>query len=108
MAIAPIDLQTIFSQVDKVGRAQMAEKQGQALTQSIQGAELQRKTEEKINQVNETQDTGEGPDKIKDQNKRNNSDSKKEEKKQKDKKDEEHQLSVLRDPSLGNKVDIST
>ena len=107
MAIAPIDLQTLFTQADKVGRSQVAQKEGQALQQSIQGAELQRKTEERINQVNEAQNTGEGIDKMHDQSRRHNSGSKNEEKKQDNKDKEEVRLSVLRDPSLGNKIDIS-
>ena len=46
MAIAPIDLQTLFTQLDKVGRAQAAQRESQVLQQSIQGAQLQKKTEE--------------------------------------------------------------
>jgi hypothetical protein len=108
MAIAPIDLQTIFSQVDKVARTQMAQREGQALQQAIQGTVLQRKTEEQINQVNEAQNTGEGADKINDNNQRQNS-GKKNDGKKKDEKDneEEDQFSVLSDPCLGKKIDIS-
>jgi hypothetical protein len=108
MAIAPIDLQTVFSQVDKVGRAQMAQREGQALQQAIQGAELQRKTEEQINQVNQAQNTGEGADKINDNNRRHNEGRKNDGKKQDEKdKEEESQFSVLSDPCLGKKIDIS-
>ena len=110
MAIAPIDLQTLFTQVDKVGRAQVAQREGQALQQAIQGVEIQRKTEENIKQVNEAQNTGEGTDKINDQSQRQGSDSKKDGKKkdgsQHNEEAEEH-LSVLRDPYLGKKIDIS-
>ena len=109
MAITPIDLQTIFTQVDKVSRAQLAEREGQALSQRIQGAEVQRKTEEQINQINETQNTGEGADKIKDRNpdgsQRQGGGSK--EKKNKEEKEAEGKLSVVSNPFLGNKVDIS-
>jgi hypothetical protein len=109
MAITPIDLQTIFTQVDKVGKTQAAAKEGQALAQSIQGAHIQRKTEEQIKQVNETQNTGEGADKINDHSRRQNSGSKKDGKGKDDDKDseEEKSFSVLRNPNLGNKIDIS-
>ena len=108
MAIAPIDLQTIFSQVDKVGKTQVAQKEGQALHQSIQGVEIQRKSDEQIKQVSEASDTGEGADKINDHTQRQNSGSKNEDKRKSDKeKEEQEKLSVLRDPSLGNKIDIS-
>ena len=76
MAIAPIDLQTIFSQVDKVGKTQAAQKDGQALHQAIQGVQIQRKTEELIQQVNETQDTGDGAEKINDRTAKQNNNSK--------------------------------
>jgi len=89
MAIAPIDLQAIFSQVDKVGKTQAAQKEGQTLHQAIQGVQIERKTEENIQQVNETQNTGEGIEKIKDREKeqghRQNSGHKNDERKKKKK-----------------------
>jgi Skp family chaperone for outer membrane proteins len=110
MAIAPIDLQTIFTQVDKVGRSQAAQKEGQALQQTMQGVEIQRKTEELIRQVNETQNMGEGADKIKDKNQDNNkqqSGGSKDGNKKDDDKEKKERISLSRDPSLGNKIDIS-
>jgi len=109
MAIAPIDLQTIFTQVDKVGRSQAAQSEGQSLAKSIQGAEIQRRTEEMINQVNEAQNTGEGAEKINDHNHRNNQGGRNDKRKQQEeeKSEEKIKLSVGRDPSLGNKIDIS-
>jgi len=111
MAIAPIDLQAIFSQVDKVGKNQAAQKEGQALHQAIQGAQIERKNEEHIQQVNETQNTGEGIEKVKDRDheqhgQRHNSGGKHDERR-KDEKTEETQAPVLRDPYLGKKIDIS-
>ncbi|MCL1958470.1 MAG: hypothetical protein FWF68_02600 [Spirochaetes bacterium] len=110
MAIAPIDLQAIFSQVDKVGKTQAAQKEGQALHQAIQGAQIERKTEEHIQQVNETQNTGEGIEKVKERDhehgQRQNSGSKNDERKKEENK-EETQAPVLRDPYLGKKIDIS-
>jgi len=110
MAIAPIDLQTIFTQVDKVARNQLAQREGHTLQQSIQGAEIQRKKEEQINQVNEAQNTGEGADKINDHNQKQESGAKGDGKKQEKKSEEEKgELSVLSDPNpnIGKKVDIS-
>jgi len=109
MAIAPIDLQTLFSQVDKVGRSQAAAREGQALHQSIMGVEIQRKTEENIRQVNETQNTGDGVDKINDNTQKQGSGTKNEKRKPDDQTDEieEVERPFLYDPSLGNKIDIS-
>jgi len=110
MAITPIDLQAIFSQVDKVGKTQAAQKEGQTLHQAIQGVQIERKTEEHVQQVNETQNTGEGVEKVKDRDKehgqRQNSGGKNNERK-KDEKAEEAQTKVLHDPYLGRKIDIS-
>jgi hypothetical protein len=108
MALAPIDLQAIFSQVDKVGKTQAAQREGQTLHQSIQGVEIQRKTEEQIKQVNEAQNMGEGTEKINDKNSNHGQRQNRGSRNQEDKDDEEEeQFSVLRDPLLGNKIDIS-
>ena len=109
MAIAPIDLQAIFSQVDKVGKTQAAQKDGAALHQALQGVQIQRKTEELIQQVNETQDTGEGSEKINDRTAKQKNDSKKERKEgdKSDENEEEKKTEFIRDPSLGNKIDVS-
>jgi len=106
MAIAPIDLQTLFAQVDKVGKTQAASKEGQTLHQAIQGVQLQRKIEEQILQVSEAQNTGEGAEKINDHGQRQN-EGRHNEKNKKDEKEEEPQSSIFRDPALGNKIDIS-
>ena len=114
MAIQPIDLQTLFTQVDKVGRAQLAAREGVAVQQAIQGAELQRRTEEQIQAVNETQNTGDdGAEKIKDRGPQGD-DGGKEKKKQARQADEEQggaqterQTRFYSDPRLGRNIDIS-
>jgi len=113
MAIAPIDLQTLFTQVDKVGKAQIAEKEGHANQQAMQGVHLQKKTDEQIQQINETQDTGEGVDKINDRTKRQKDENKNKKENQEDGEEsadenaESRSFYNLRDPSLGNKIDIT-
>jgi len=113
MAIAPIDLQAIFSQVDKVGKSQAAQREGQILHQAMVGVQLQRKTEEHIQQVNEAQNTGEGVEKVKDRDAENkqkrNSGGKggRNDENNEDENAEEKQVSVLHDPNLGKKIDIS-
>jgi len=106
MAIAPIDLQTLFTQVDKVGRAQAADKEGQALHQAIQGVQIQKKAEEQIQQIREAQNTGDGAEKVGDQKQGQGGGSKGKRKKD-ERPEEENPVSVLRDPSLGNTIDIS-
>jgi len=108
MGIAPIDLQTLFTQIDKVGKTYASQREGQAIQQAVQGIQIQKKTEEQIQQVNEAQNMGEGVEKVKDRGpdhgKRQNSGKKND--KEPDKEDEEP-VSVLRDLSLGRNIDIS-
>ena len=112
MAIQPIDLQTLFTQIDKVGRTQMAQREGVAIQQAIQGAELQRKTEEQMQAVNETQNTGDdGAEKIKDRGPQAQDGGKKKKEAQEEDQEEhtpedEAHNSVFRDPHLGKNIDI--
>jgi hypothetical protein len=109
MAIQPIDLQTLFTQLDKVGKEQSNQKDGLQLQQALQSAQMQRKTEERIQAVNESQDTGEGMERVKDRNghtaqgqggagKRNQGNPGEE---------EGPELAVIRDPTLGKNIDLS-
>jgi hypothetical protein len=110
MAIQPIDLQALFTQVEKVGKTQSAQREGLALQQEIQGVQLQRKTEEHIKSVNEAQNTGEdGTEKVKD---REGKGQDAEEEKKKDARHnaeakKENQAVVFSDPRLGKNIDIS-
>ncbi|MDR2597181.1 MAG: hypothetical protein LBC76_07675 [Treponema sp.] len=107
MAITPIDLQTLFTQIDKVGKTQAAQKEGLALQQSMQAVQLQKKTNEHIQQINEAQNTGEGAEKINDHGGGSGQNQKKSGKKKEQEEEEKDTASVLNDPSLGNKIDIS-
>jgi len=109
MAIAPVDLQTLFAQLDKVGKTFGSQREGQALQQAIQGVQLQKKTEENIQQVNETQNTGEGTEKVNDQNQKQQEGSSKKKQNDDSQKEEENKgnVSVLKDPVLGKNIDIS-
>jgi hypothetical protein len=110
MAIQPIDLQTLFTQVDKVGKNQSAQREGAALQQAMHGVQTQRKTEEHIQSVNEAQDTGEGAEKVNDrrQQGRGGAGARRREKggEEPDEK-KEPGVSVIRDPALGRNIDIS-
>jgi hypothetical protein len=109
MAIQPIDLQALFTQVEKVGKTQSAQREGAALQQEMQGIQLQRKTEQHIQSINKPQNMGEGAEKINDQNKQRQKpeEKKKKEAREKDSEQEETQAAVLYDPRLGRKIDIS-
>jgi hypothetical protein len=109
MAIQPIDLQTLFTQMDKVGKAQIAQREGLALQEAAHGVLIQRKTEEHIQAVNEAQNTGEGTEKVKDRGAqgKDSGEEKKKEERDKPSAQEEARSPVISDPSLGRNIDIS-
>jgi hypothetical protein len=112
MAIQPIDLQTLFTQVEKVGKSQASQKDGLAVQQALQGIQIQKKTEEQIQSVNEAQDTGEGAEKVNDRGPRKNQEDKadgerKDQTSSGETEEEEDNPAVIRDPALGRNIDIS-
>jgi hypothetical protein len=110
MAIQPIDLQTLFTQLDKVGKNQAAQKEGLQIQQALQGAQIQRKTDERIQSVNESQDTGEGAETIRDRASSKNAGEEKQGREEKEKKGEEETREeplIFRDPDLGRNIDVS-
>lgn len=110
MAIQPIDLQTLFTQLDKVGKNQTAQKEGLHIQQALQGDQIQRKTDERIQSVNESQDTGEGPETVKDRSPRKKNDEEKQDREEQDESSPEESQKkpwIFRDPDLGRNIDIS-
>ena len=110
MAIQPIDLQALFTQMDKVGKNQAVLREGQQLHDSLQQIQTQRKLEENVQSVNQAQDMGEEAGKIKDEkgggayanNGRREEEAEKEEEEESGKNEE-----LIRDPALGRNIDIS-
>jgi hypothetical protein len=111
MAIQPIDLQTLFTQMDKVGKAQSAQREGLQIQQALQQVDSQRKAEEHVQSVNEAQNMGEDAEKIKDEGPRRRYESReKNEKPPEDEdaeEDEKEAPGLIRDPRLGRNIDIS-
>jgi hypothetical protein len=110
MAIQPLDLQTLFTQLDKIGKLQSAERDGLAIQQSLQSGHLQKKNEEQVHSVEQTKETDQGAEAVNDKNARKkNSGSGGEKNQEKEKKDdpEEKNIGVFQDPSLGKNIDLS-
>jgi hypothetical protein len=108
MAIQPIDLQTLFTQLEKVGKAQASQKDGVLIQQAVQSAVIQRRTEEHIQSVNEAQDTGRGAEEISGRNAQRHHAEEEEESRDQDKKDgEKPGASVFQDPALGKYIDFT-
>jgi hypothetical protein len=114
MAIQPIDLQTLFTQLDKVGKNQAFEKDGLAIQQALQGIQMQKKTEDQIQSVNEAQNTGDGAEGVKERERRKRDESAGKEDLRNESGKEggkgsaaEKTLFIIRDPALGKNIDVS-
>lgn len=108
MALQPLDLQALFTQMDKVGKMQMAQREGVAIQQSLQGVATQKKVEEQVQSVDTVKD-GEESEGIKNQ--------KNAQKRSKDQQDggksggndenPEEAKNFFKDPGLGRNIDLS-
>ncbi len=107
MAIQPIDLQILFAQIDKVGKIQVDQKDGAQIQQSVQSAIMQRKVDEMTRSVNETKDSGEGAERVKDGQSGAGRDRQGKQKEKDESEAEETKSEVITDPGLGRNVDIS-
>ncbi len=105
MPIRPIDLQTLLMQLSQVGRDQAAEKDA-ALRASMQTAADQVKKVEQKEAIHEPEEPDTGPQAIKDRQGGGpgGSGRKREEAEAAAAQGEEE---VIKDPSLGNSIDIS-
>jgi hypothetical protein len=114
MPLQPIDLQTLFTQLDKVGKDLSVHKEGVQIQASVQGAEIQKKTDIRAHSVNEAQDAGEGPERLKDRTGRRQRDrqfSARDKNAPADESDrrsaESVEPGIISDPDLGRNLDVS-
>jgi len=112
MAIQPIDLQTLFTQLDKVAKNQAMQREGHQMQESIQQIQVQRKLEQNIRSVNEAQDLGDEAGKIKDEKRRGGRENSGGAREKNEQEDEELPVAeenrdLFKDPALGRNIDIS-
>jgi hypothetical protein len=108
MALSPLDLQTLFTQMDKVGKQEAAQREGAAILQSLQQAKHQQQIEEKIRSVNEAPETGDGTERIKDKNGgRAGQDGRGQNHAEDDEENAGEGNKIIRDPDLGMNIDVS-
>jgi hypothetical protein len=112
MAIQPIDLQALFTQLDKVGKNQAVLREGQQIQESLQQIQSQRKLEENVQSVNEAREMGEEAEKIKDDKGRKSHARQDHQggaggKEEDVPSGEEKKRERIRDPALGRNIDIS-
>ncbi|MDR0312869.1 MAG: hypothetical protein LBI14_04670 [Treponema sp.] len=106
----PIDLQTLFTQIDKVGRNQTQQKEGLQIQAALQQVQSQKKAEENVRAVNETQNMADDASKIKDEESRQHNfyhGKENEEALPSDDEEERPKDALIRDPALGRNIDIS-
>ena len=108
MAMQPIDLQTLFTQLDKVARNQTQQREGLQIQAALNQVQSQKKAEEQVRSVNEAQDMGYGTPMVKDEKSQNQTPNR--EKKENEEVQEpiaEARSAGFRDPTLGRIIDIS-
>jgi hypothetical protein len=115
MPIKPIDLQTLFTQLDRVGREKAAERDSNAMQISLAAQQAQKKALESNSSVQATADQVEISEKsinVDDKEEKQAQESPEEgaaEKKKEEGSGAETppEPEVIKDPKLGNKIDIS-
>ena len=108
MAMQPIDLQVLFTQLDKVARNQTQQREGLQIQAALNQVQSQKKAEEQVQSVNQAQDIGFGVPMVKDekpQSQTQEREMKEDEEAQGE--TEESRNPAFRDPSLGRNIDIS-
>jgi len=104
MPLLPIDLQTLFTQLTHVGKEQAVQKDAAPHAQSLQGAQLVQKTEQRDAAVNETRPQEQGPERAKQRTRR--------EGRRREKPPDQRPPSrprtpeIFDDPALGRNVDL--
>jgi len=107
MALSPLDLQTLFTQMDKVGKQDAAQREGAAILQAVQQAKIQQQTDERIRSVNEAQNMGDGAEAIKDKNGRRAGQEGKHGRQSSETAEPAEETAVIRDPDLGRNIDLT-
>jgi len=111
MAIQPIDLQTLFTQMDKVGRQDQALREGVVTHQAQVGEQIQKRNLEKQQTVNAAQEEDTGPKKAGDEAGGGGEYAESHSGEKKPEKDEKlarlWTLPTVSDPMLGSNVDLS-
>jgi hypothetical protein len=113
MPIKPIDLQTLFTQMDKVGREKAAERDTSAMQVSLQAAQSQKKAAEQNTSVQGTRDDTEvskkgiNIDEKEEQGAASADEGDRGGPPDDGNEPEKPEAEVIRDPGLGTKIDIS-
>ena len=111
MAIQPIDLQTIYSQMGNVAKNVAHQQNGNQLTQAMQENAAVQQKQEQLAQVHKTAENEAVASQIKDEAHQNNSfqnqRNQRNQKKNQEEELEKNKLTEIRESFLGQNIDIS-
>lgn len=110
MAIQPIEMQSMISQLDKLSKSQVHAQQGMQVLNAVEQEIAKNKELDKKKTVEETKNLPDDMTTVKDKLSGNESNKKKSSNSKKNKKDnteEENECTYFSDPKLGQHIDIS-
>lgn len=107
MPIKPIDLQTLFLQMDRVAKQQSVEKEGAALQQALHGAAVQKKVDESARAVKPVADDQKGAEAVRDKDEGEGGAERREGKRREAEDEDAPGAETVKDPALGGHVDIT-
>jgi hypothetical protein len=105
MAIQPIDLQTLYTQLDTVAKSVTHQQQGMQLSHAMHAAQLNRQETEKNTSVKELTPENEELTAVHDRDSSEKQESEKGKQQKKEKKPEMH-FESIKDPNLGTHIDV--
>ena len=105
MSIQPIDLQVLFARLNLVGREQTNQKNMILQAQAVAASEIAQKSEEEDRRVSKLNPEEDGPEKVSDESEAQQSPQ--EQNGEHESTEERAGQEVLRDPELGQNIDIS-
>ena len=112
MAIAPIDLQTLYTQLDKIGKTQGSQAHNMQVQSVLQDAEKAKQQLEEHKKISSTTMPDENDtQKIKDRQYRNPQNSEKKQNSESEEeideeKEQKPKRSIFQDPNLGQHIDV--
>jgi hypothetical protein len=106
--ILPIDLQTLFTQANQIGKEQATQKDAAPHAQSMQGSQMVANSVQRDNAVNESGHQEDGPEQVKDRAKRERRGRRRGAAAKPAAPAPTGAKDVVRDPALGRNVDISS
>jgi hypothetical protein len=108
MALLPIDLQTMFSQMSQIGKEQAVAKEVPPQLQAMQAEQIVRKSEHDDKAVNQAREPGEGPEKVREDGRRGKRrrGGPRERRSPGQEPAEGGEPEVFEDPALGHNVDL--